>query len=333
MRHQNAVSIPGVSSVSVEQVQGKATVNIAPPDHSTHPDHPAPPDLSVLTAPFPRISAAAQPALSHEPLTQRTITPADLERASIQAWPALEECTFGNLRLRCAGGFTKRANSAVLTHQPLPPNSAVNNSSGDNSAIEESDIAEVETWYATREQNTIFRLTEPLNTGLDDQLSRHGYRLADPSLVMVNDLSLDLPFVRATSHRPQVRLMQGEDWLERERLFSNRPSGDQRMMQHILACNAASNDYMAIEDNGTMVASGLGVRQRGLYAIFCIRTAQSHRRRGYATALICSMLQRAKASGATHAWLQVLESNIPAIGLYRSLCFSTSHRYWYRIRP
>jgi ribosomal protein S18 acetylase RimI-like enzyme len=241
----------------------------------------------------------------------------------MRAWPALEECITGNVRLRCAGGFTKRANSAVLIHR----------TSIESRDIADCTIGDVEAWYAAREQNTVFRLTEPLNSGLDAQLAQRGYRMADSSVVMVNDLSFAPSIMRDTSHLPQARLMQGEEWLERERLFSNRPAGDQRMMQHILACNAASNDYMAIEDNGIMVACGLGVRQQGLYAIFCIRTAQSHRRRGYATALICSMLQRAKTSGASHAWLQVLESNIPAIGLYRSLHFSTSYRYWYRIRP
>ena len=314
MRSQNAVSIPGVSSVSTEQAQSKATIHIG---------HPATPVYPVHTAPFPHVSVSAQPALPHKPLTQRTLTPADLERASMQAWPALEECSFGNVRLRCAGGFTKRANSAVLIHQ----------TSIENSDISDCAIVDVEAWYAAREQNTVFRLTEPLNSGLDEQLAQRGYRMADPSLVMVNDLSFAPSFTRDTSHIPQARLMQDEEWLERERQFSNRPAGDQRMMQHILACNAVSNDYMAIEDNGTMVACGLGVRQQGLYAIFCIRTAQSHRRRGYATALICSMMQRAKTSGASHAWLQVLESNLPAIGLYRSLRFSTSYRYWYRIRP
>lgn len=232
----------------------------------------------------------------------------------MKAWPAYEESQMGSLLLRYAGGFTKRANSAVLIRQ---------------SKVTQTEISAAEAWYAAHGQQPVFRLTEHLNNNLDTTLAKRGYQFADPSLVMTNDLSR----MPANRHSYNVQAMSGEEWLEHERILSNRPHGDEQMMKYILACNAPSNDYVVLEHKGQIVACGLGVRQNDLYAIFCIRTGEAFRRQGFGTGLISAMLQRARQSGACCAWLQVLESNIPAISLYRSLHFTPQYRYWYRMHP
>ncbi|UZP68996.1 GNAT family N-acetyltransferase [Desulfovibrio mangrovi] len=241
-------------------------------------------------------------------------SPSVLEAASMKAWPAYEESPMGPLMLRYAGGFTKRANSAVLVRQ---------------SKVTLTQISAVEAWYGAHGQQPVFRLTEHQNSNLDTTLAKRGYQLADPSLVMANDLSR----IPENNHANDVRIIQGEEWLEHERILSNRHHGDQQMMKYILACNAPSNEYVVLEHEGLVVACGLGVRQKDLYAIFCIRTGEAYRRQGFGTGLICAMLQRARQSGASCAWLQVLESNIPAISLYRSLHFTSRYRYWYRMHP
>jgi len=60
-------------------------------------------------------------------------------------------------------------------------------------------------------------------------------------------------------------------------------------------------------------------------------TAPEHRKKGYGTHLISSMLGWARESGARHAYIQVVERNSPARRLYGKLGFQEMYRYWYRI--
>lgn len=60
-------------------------------------------------------------------------------------------------------------------------------------------------------------------------------------------------------------------------------------------------------------------------------TAPEHRKKGYGTQLVASMLQQAQQNGATHAYLQVMKENVPARRLYAKLGFQELYDYWYRV--
>jgi len=58
--------------------------------------------------------------------------------------------------------------------------------------------------------------------------------------------------------------------------------------------------------------------------------SEKHRGRGWGRRLCCSMLAEAIESGARTAYLQVIQNNLPAVNLYKSLGYEKMYSYWYR---
>ena len=80
-----------------------------------------------------------------------------------------------------------------------------------------------------------------------------------------------------------------------------------------------------------MVACGLGVQEGEWFGLFDIVTHPEHRRQGLSTCLIAEMLAWASAQDARRSYLQVMESNQPALGLYAKLGYMDEYGYWYRV--
>ena len=87
----------------------------------------------------------------------------------------------------------------------------------------------------------------------------------------------------------------------------------------------------AIEIDGKWVACGLGVQEGEWIGLFDIVTHAEHRRQGLSTRLIAAMLDWALSQGARQSYLQVMESNQPALGLYAKLGYADRYGYWYRV--
>ena len=102
----------------------------------------------------------------------------ELELASFACWPALEEKQERGWLLRFGGGHTKRCNSA----NPLQPGKT------DPDAL----VDHVEAEYRSRGLTPIFRLTPLADPDrYDALLDRRGYRLVEPSRVLVlEDLAM-----------------------------------------------------------------------------------------------------------------------------------------------
>ena len=66
-----------------------------------------------------------------------------------------------------------------------------------------------------------------------------------------------------------------------------------------------------------------------LVGLFDVVTAESARRRGYATLACASLLSWAWQHGAGVAYLQVTAANLPAIASYRRFGFETVYTYHY----
>ena len=64
-----------------------------------------------------------------------------------------------------------------------------------------------------------------------------------------------------------------------------------------------------IEIEGRMVASGLGILDRGHIGLYAIYVDASCRRKHFARAICSSILTEAQKKGATHAYLQVVKGN------------------------
>ncbi|WP_396020286.1 GNAT family N-acetyltransferase [Bacillus sp. ISL-34] len=81
-----------------------------------------------------------------------------------------------------------------------------------------------------------------------------------------------------------------------------------------------------------MTAIGLGVLEDKYIGLYNIITHENFRNQGNGAILISNLLHWGKENGAKNAYLQVIETNAPALNLYRIMGFEEKYKYWYRIK-
>ncbi len=86
-------------------------------------------------------------------------------------------------------------------------------------------------------------------------------------------------------------------------------------------------------ERSSPAAVGLGVLDHPWIGLFDIATASGAHRRGLGSRVTEALVGWGFERGATHAYLQVEESNGAAGNLYRGLGFARSYGYHYRVRP
>ncbi len=236
-----------------------------------------------------------------------------LEAAAFAAWPSLEpEEMMHGWRLRYAGGYTKRANSA--------------NSGLASCELDAGQIADIEQRYRGRGLSPIFRLSSVSSPGqVDAVLERRGYRRVDPSWMMV------LPGLEAVPPQASLRCLEPETWLSAFLHVSGSTAAGQdmhlRMLRAIRGDAARAVEYLG-EDP---VCCGLGVVHDDLLGLFDLATLAAQRRQGWATRLCGKLLAWGCDAGAGSAYLQVTASNTHAIRLYEQMGFRRAYDYWYRV--
>ncbi|MFC4061128.1 GNAT family N-acetyltransferase [Planomonospora corallina] len=255
------------------------------------------------------------------------------DRLVDQAWPALGRVESGGWTLRTADGVTKRANS-VLPLGERPDLAAA--------------VEEAERFYAGRGLPCVFSVGMGATPGLDGLLGARGYRVVDPTLVMVAPLvrrgsaedggpgpgtGEDVGGPRAEPSEagtgPAVRLAAEPDgrWLDVWWEVDGRGGEDAReTAARILAGVPAV--YGSIGEE----AVGRGVVQGEWFGIYCMATAARARRRGHGRRMLNALLSHGREQGAKQAYLVVVEANTAARSLYEQLGFTVSGRYHYRVR-
>lgn len=238
-----------------------------------------------------------------------------IEDASLRAWPSPEVAVLDGWELRCAGGFTKRANSV----QPFGPSTY--------SLFEK--VGECEDWYEARGLPVVFRLTPFAEPGLDAYLEERGYALIEPTDV------LSMPLGPSNDLAPaELRGMELDDWVRTYVAWSGRPTSDAPLLVAILRTCRQQRILAAVSatERSAHVACGLAVLDHDLVGLFDLITDERYRRRGHGAALVAGLLAWGLARGAQRAYLQVVRTNTAARELYRKLGFSDAYSYWYRVR-
>ncbi len=244
--------------------------------------------------------------------------PRHVEEASLNAWPALSTYLFDGWLARFANGYTKRANSVT----PLYP------------GVMDLDakIEACEKLYRNQGLPPIFRLPAFVDDGeVDGRLAARGYQRIDTTSVE----TLDLSFCFAQSSE-RAYILPGhsgmESWLSSfHRLSGDNPHrADAETHQQMLNNIIGEKCFMVLMVDGEVVACGLAVANSDHVGIFDAIVAEEHRRQGYGTELMESLLDWAVNQHASHAYLQVMAANTPAINLYDKLKFKELYRYWYR---
>lgn len=242
----------------------------------------------------------------------------ELAAVTARAWQPVESEPLGEWRLRAAGGFTRRANSALPLGDPgLPLGEA---------------FGRVERWYEERGLPAYVQTAtgaEGTQETLCAELERHGWRrevtaeVRIAALAPVGDLDADVTAVRLTRE-------PDEAWLSRYQRFSTpgphvlRVLGSGPAVWFATVAGEAGGEAPAAI--GRCVVDG---RWAGFMAV---EVAPEHRRRGLATSVMAALARRALDEGASAAWLQVEEDNEGARALYDGMGFAAHHRY-HHFRP
>jgi GNAT superfamily N-acetyltransferase len=222
----------------------------------------------------------------------------NLEHAAALAWPGVEHRWLDGWLLRFGHGSTRRANSAV----PLRFTS-------------HSEILAVADWYASRgvpalisAPDRLFRVPDRIGTDAEN-------------LVMARDLD--------ETEAPAASLS--------EIALADRPDGSWRAVN----TRDVPDDVLTAVIDGTVTFGALagaavgraavtdapdGTRWVGLSAVHVTEDARG---RGLARTLCWGLLNWARTQGATRAYVQVVDDNVPARTLYESMGFVVHHRSRY----
>lgn len=103
-------------------------------------------------------------------------------------------------------------------------------------------------------------------------------------------------------------------------------------MKRMLSSIVPKTCFISLLKEDIVIACGLGVVEGTYMGLFDLVTDVHFRNQGYGEQLILSLLEWGKEHGAKHAYLQVVLSNTPALGLYSKLGFQEVYQYWYRIK-
>ena len=250
------------------------------------------------------------------------ISISDLEEVAALGWRGTEEEPLGGWRLRAAGGFTGRANSALAVGDPGLPLPAA--------------AAAVHRWYTARGLPTMISVPYPCGRPEDAVVDRFlaGRRLDGARRRGHRD---DRTGRHDRRHR---RAGPGAGWTSTPN--PTRPGWPATTTAASQACHppparcsrsAPWQAFGSIREDGLTLAIGRVAVARGWAGLTAIEVDPAHRRRGLGRALTAALAAQAAARGADHLYLQVEDGNAAARALYHRLGFTDHHGYHYRVAP
>ena len=248
-----------------------------------------------------------------------------IEDLSLNAWPSHQMQVYDGWIIRFSYFYTHRTNSVEQigpSSLPLPEK-----------------ISYCEQIYRRWNTPSIFKITPLSHPLLEPLLIEQGYHTEHSTDVMV--LTLDQEYnqdnlyyieeTRSISLKIQHHITPA--WIES--LFHLKCTTNLMHKKIVPSMYAAiPKDVIAvsIQKNGTCIATGLGILDRDYIGIYAIHVAEQHRHRGYASAIVNTLLCEGKKSGASKAYLQVVSDNTSALHLYQKIGFQKLYTYWFRVK-
>lgn len=237
-----------------------------------------------------------------------------LEQLAAAAWPARQQRLIHGWLWREHGGYTKRANSAWLRDAA--------------SGVRPDALDQIEAAYRAAGQTPRFKLTSHDPVTVSQQLDERGYSQLDESLVMYCHWGSQAAMHPAV----QVSPLLTEAWLAASARLQQQSEQGMQLAGSILRHLPASL-YAWVEQDGEVIAVGLGIVQDAHLGLCDLITAPTHRRQGWARAIVDTLQAHAWQQGVRQGWLQVVAENQGARALYQQTGFQEGYRYVYRQAP
>jgi GNAT superfamily N-acetyltransferase len=238
----------------------------------------------------------------------------DLERVAARGWQALEEDRLGDWLLRAGGGFTGRANSALVVGDPGTTLSAA--------------VDAVARWYDDRGLQPCAQLPGRQSRAADAAFAAAGWERDEDVLVLTAPLAL----TAAPTVPVDLAPTPDDAWLAGYRYRgSELPAVAREVLTRAEDVVFAS---VRLEPApAPLAAVARGAVTDGWLGVTAVTVDERHRRKGLATAVMAALQGWARGGGASSTYLQVVAGNAPALALYRRAGFIEHHRYHYRRRP
>jgi N-acetylglutamate synthase len=234
----------------------------------------------------------------------------ELEQRCADAWPALVERPLGQWRLRAAGGFTGRANSALTTGDPGIPVADA--------------LAEVIDFATANGIKPAAHVV--VGAPVEGAVGSAGWRVdvdhpgGAESLVMTGGLE---GFATPKAADVDISDSPVPGWWELTAQPDPTPA-----QRHVLTTGDRVG-FGAVVRDGRVLAAVRGAVVGDLLHVARLAVRPDARRLGLARRLMTGLAAWGLDQGATTCALQVAEHNKPAITLYESLGCVEHHRYRY----
>ena len=233
-----------------------------------------------------------------------------LERLHVRAWPASETARVDGWLWRWSGGGSQRANSVSTID-------FIGNDLADA-------LTRAEARYRGKDSPSrvhTFDLSQP--TGLPALLSARGYGAGETTVTMV---------ATAPPAAPVSDVVAADDpsaeWLAvyLEAITESRRLVNRQILRRIPDPRA----FFSVRRDGRVISTALGVVNGGHAVAECVATCPDARGQRGADAAMRAVMAWAASLGAHTVGLQVVETNQPAISLYRRLGFqpACANRFW-----
>ncbi|MFT3727457.1 MAG: GNAT family N-acetyltransferase [Terricaulis sp.] len=240
-----------------------------------------------------------------------------LERACLEAWPALNRDTRDGWEYCATTGHSGRVNSIwpIAWSEHVPLNDAIDTAAS---------------WCAWHKIAPTFKLTDGLTFphDLPHALAQLGYAPHSETLIMTAPVSL------GPAPRAPVTLYDSDHEQFWAPLGQSAHADDTAERVDIVRRIRAPHIFALNYHEGAPASAGLGVLTGDLIGIYLMRTAPFARRKGHARQVLRALTHWGATHEATSAYLQVEEANAAAVNLYESEGFTTAgrYRYWSRAR-
>jgi N-acetylglutamate synthase len=238
----------------------------------------------------------------------------DLELLAARGWQGLETGRLGDWLLRAGGGFTGRANSALVV--------------GDPGTTPEEAVDAVVRWYDARGLRPCAQLPGRQARTADAAFAAAGWERDDDVLVLTAPVEVDPPGRIPVDISPTP----DEAWLTGYRYRGAELPAVAR--QVLTSAEEVAFASVRLDPSPAgLAAVARGVLTDGWLGVTAVTVEERHRRQGLATEVMAALQRWAAERGAHSVYLQVVADNRPALSLYRRAGFIEHHRYHYRRPP
>jgi ribosomal protein S18 acetylase RimI-like enzyme len=242
------------------------------------------------------------------------IPPEQLQRVTDDGWPAPVTEALGEWLLRAAGGFTGRANSVSVHGDP-------------GVALPEA-LSAVVAFYQRQALPPMAQVV--LDGAWDDAFFRAGWITKPGSHTgAVVQVASVLSALRYAGDGGEVLLSErvSDDWLA---LYNRAADLEPSTVRAVLE---GPERVVLASVGAPAVAIGRLVLHGDWCGMAAVEVEPALRRQGLARRIVDVLLQSAAEAGARWCYLQTMEDNAAALGLYARYGFVTHHRYHYVVPP